>query len=91
MLEVEYTSQFKRDLKRIRKRRKDLAIIQKIMKIIEEEKPLSPQLKTHSLSGNWNHHRELHIEPDWLLIYRLALKSKAVIFVRTGTHADLFR
>ncbi len=68
MLHVEYTTQFKRDLKRVKKRGKDIRIIQKVMKLIEEEKSLPQRLKNHSLSGNWNHHKELHIEPNWLLI-----------------------
>ena len=90
MLYVEYTTQFKRDLKRIRKRGKNIRTIQKIMKLIEEEKPLPQKFKNHSLTGNWNHHEELHIEPDWLLIYQAEIKIKTVIFVRTGSHADLF-
>jgi mRNA interferase YafQ len=90
MLCVEYTNQFKRDLKRIKRRGKDIRVVQKIMKLIEEEKALPQQLKDHTLSGNWYHHKELHIEPDWLLIYKFEIKSRAVIFVRTGSHSDLF-
>jgi mRNA interferase YafQ len=44
----------------------------------------------HILSNNWKGHRELHIEPDWLLIYKLVPSEKLVIFVRTGTHSGLF-
>ncbi len=90
MLQVEYTTQFKRDLKLAKKRRKDLNSLQVIMKTIMCEEKLSPKLKDHALSGNWKEHRELHIEPDWLLIYKLVPKEKIVIFVRTGTHSDLF-
>lgn len=90
MLQVEYTTQFKRDLKLAKKRKKDLSVLQKIMEHIEKEEPLSQKLKDHSLVGNWQGHRELHIEPDWLLIYKLIPRQKVVIFVRTGTHTDLF-
>ena len=90
MLHIEYTSKFKRDLKLAKRRKKDLSFLQEIMKLIAHEKPLSPRLKDHALTGNWNCHRELHIEPDWLLIYKLIPDEKVVIFVRTGTHADLF-
>jgi len=90
MLKVEYTTQFKRDLKLSKKRKNDLAPLQKIMKQIEYEEPLSQKLKDHALSNNWKGHRELHVEPDWLLIYKHIPKEKVVIFVRTGTHSDLF-
>ncbi len=90
MLQIEYTTQFKRDLKLSKRRNKDLKSLQKIMELIEGEQPLSPRLKDHPLSGNWLGHRELHIEPDWLLIYKIIPKQKIVIFTRTGTHSDLF-
>jgi len=44
---------------------------------------------SHVLIGNFKDRRECHIEPDWLLIYRI--EESAIIFERTGTHADLFR
>ncbi|OGT41847.1 MAG: hypothetical protein A3F42_03345 [Gammaproteobacteria bacterium RIFCSPHIGHO2_12_FULL_37_34] len=91
MLKVEYTTQFKRDLKLAKKRKKDMAALQQIMKKIEHEENLSPKLKDHPLTGNWKAHRELHVEPDWLLIYKLILEEKVVVFVRTGTHSDLFK
>lgn len=90
MLQVEYTTQFKRDLKLAKKRKKNLRALNDIMKKIEYEEVLSPRLKDHALSNNWKHHRELHIEPDWLLIYKIISSEKVVIFVRTGSHSDLF-
>lgn len=90
MLNVEYTTQFKRDLKLMKRRRKNLAALREIMKHLEHEKPLELRLTDHPLSNNWKGHRELHVEPDWLLIYKLPPKEKVVIFVRTGTHSDLF-
>ena len=56
----------------------------------EDENYTAIDEKDHNLIGNWNHHNELHISSDWLLIYRLISKRNTVIFVRTGTHADLF-
>jgi len=90
MLTIEYTTAFKRDLKRAKKRNKNLNLLHEIMKKIANQEVLKPNLKDHPLRGNWREHRELHIEPDWLLIYKLIAKEKVVIFVRTGTHADLF-
>jgi len=49
---------------------------------------LEEKHRDHKLSGNYINHRECHIEPDWLLIYRLI--GKEIHFVRTGTHSDLF-
>lgn len=91
MLQVEVTTQFKRDLKLAQKRRKNLESLRAIMKQIEDEQVLEAKFRNHALTGNWSLHHELHIEPDWLLIYRLIHKSNTVVFVRTGTHSDLFR
>jgi mRNA interferase YafQ len=90
MLKVEYTSRFKRDLKLAHKRKKNMAALQRIMKDIEDEEPLASKFKDHALTGNWKAHRELHIDPDWLLIYKLIYEERIVVFVRTGTHSDLF-
>lgn len=90
MLQIEYTTQFKRDLKLAKKRKKNLSFLHEIMKIIVDEKPLNKKLKDHPLSNNWKGHRELHLEPDWLLIYKTITAENVVIFVRTGTHSDLF-
>lgn len=46
--------------------------------------------KDHILSGNWNGHRECHIEPDWLLIYRIDRENKVIEYVRMGSHSDIF-
>ena len=89
-LSVELTAQFKKDLKKAKKQEKNLSYLQKIMQKIELEDPLLQKLKDHPLIGNWNHHRELHLESDWLLIYRIIPDEKVVIFVRLGSHSNLF-
>lgn len=91
MLNAEHTTQFKRDLKLAKRRGKDLNLIRDIMTQIQNCEPLNAKLRNHSLAGNWNSHTELHVEPDWLLIYKLIPENKKVIFVRTGSHSDLFR
>lgn len=90
MLEIEYTSAFKKDLKLAHKRRKNITALKDLMKSIELEVELDSRHRDHALIGNWKHHRELHIESDWLLIYKIIPEEKVVIFVRTGTHSDLF-
>ena len=82
-------SQFKRDLKLAIKRGKKMALIKEIMTKLAAEIPLEAKHRDHKLSGVYNDHRECHIEPDWLLIYRI--ESTQIVFVRTGTHSDLFK
>jgi mRNA interferase YafQ len=83
------TSQFKRDVKLAEKRGKKLSLLKEIMIKLAKEEPLAPKYKDHKLTGNYKDHRECHIEPDWLLIYRITIKE--IIFERTGTHSDLFK
>lgn len=80
--------QFKRDVKLCEKRKKDLTKLRALMLLLIEEKPLAPHYNDHSLKGNWKHHRDSYIEPDWLLIYKI--DGKDIYFVRTGTHSDIF-
>ena len=81
-------TQFKRDVKLNIKRGKDMSKLKTLMTLLIEGKPIPPEYKDHSLKGNWSHHRDSHIEPDWLLIYKVDVDD--VYFVRTGTHADIF-
>ena len=46
--------------------------------------------KDHALTGNWVGHRECHIQPDWLLVYRMENDLLVLTLARTGTHSDLF-
>lgn len=88
MLNPILVSQFKRDVKLCKKRNKDMAKLRELMNLLIEAKPFPPEYKDHSLLGNWKHHRDSHIEPDWLLIYKI--ENHDVYFVRTGSHADIF-
>ena len=81
-------AQFRRDAKLAQKRGKDMAKLREIILLLIEGKPLPPRYKDHPLGGEWSHHRESHIEPDWLLIY--TIDADDLYLVRTGTHSDLF-
>lgn len=83
-----YTNRFAKDLKLMVKRGCDPESVKKIMQALIEEVPLDRIHRDHILIGNFKDRRECHVEPDWLLIYRL--EGNAIIFERTGTHADLF-
>ena len=88
MLKPAYTKQFAKDIKRMQRRGKSQEKIKEIIKKLINEKRLSPHNKNHKLIGNYKDRRECHIEPDWLLIYKIS--SAEIIFERTGTHSDLF-
>jgi mRNA interferase YafQ len=88
MREIIRSAQFKRDVRLAEKRGKDLAKLRELILLLVEEKPLPPYYKDHPLSGDWKHYRDSHIEPDWLLLYKV--ERNDLYLVRTGTHADLF-
>ncbi len=88
MLKPSFTKQFDRDLKKMLKREKNKNKIKIVIAALINEIRLEPKNKDHKLSGNYEGRRECHIEPDWLLIYKL--EKETIIFERTGTHSDLF-
>ena len=83
-----YTGQFKRDVKLAEKRGKDMSKLRTVIESVLAEEQLPRELGDHPLKGAWQSSRDLHIESDWVLIYRV--DGDAVRFERTGTHADLF-
>ncbi|MCL2736031.1 MAG: type II toxin-antitoxin system YafQ family toxin [Propionibacteriaceae bacterium] len=89
MLALVQTSQFRRDLKKALKRGKDLASLGAVVDALQREKPLPVSNRDHALVGDYAGHRECHIQPDWLLIYRIDHGELILILQRTGTHADL--
>ncbi len=83
-----YTSQFKKDFKKIKKQQKKLSKLTEVIGNLLNHKKLGQKYKDHPLSGKWSSHRDCHIEPDWLLIYRIT--NDELILERTGSHSDLF-
>jgi mRNA interferase YafQ len=79
---------FRKDVKRLEKRRKDMAKLKVVILLLIDEAPLDPRYRDHPLKGPWAGYRDLHIEPDWLLLYRVS--ETELYLARTGTHADLF-
>ena len=88
MLKAIYERQFKKEVKIAIRRGKDIQQLESIMKLLIEKKLLPPKNRNHRLQGEFKNYWECHIEPDWLLIYKKT--SSEIIFVRTGTHSDLF-
>ena len=88
MLDVRYSTKFKKDFKTCVKRHYKMELLQQAIDILRIPDALPPKNRDHNLSGNYSKYRECHIEPDWLLIYRL--ENNELFLYRTGTHADLF-
>ena len=89
MYQLDYTNAFSKDLKRIKKRGYDLSQLEYVVDKLQCSEDLEPKYKDHSLTGNWNGYRECHIQPDWLLIYRIFEDRLLLVLTRTGTHSDL--
>jgi mRNA interferase YafQ len=88
MREIVRSVQFKRDVKLVQKRGKDMSKLRELILLLSEGAPLPQRYKDHPLSGEWKHYRDSHIESDWLLLYKV--DDNVLYLVRTGTHADLF-
>ena len=85
-----YGKQFQRDAKLAKRRGKDMAKLAALVSMLTKDEPLPARYRDHQLTGNFAGRRECHVEPDWLVIYRL-IGDDEVRFERTGTHSDLFR
>ena len=87
---VKPTAQFKKDYKLAMKRDLDIALLEDVVAALAIGETLPEKNKDHALSGNWVGHRECHILPDWLLVYRIEDDVLVLTLTRTGTHSDLF-
>ena len=90
MLDYEIVGSFNKDLKLMQKRRKAIPKLSEVMRMLIQEEPLLPRHENHPLHGNYEGKWECHVEPDWLLIYRIDKAGRRIIFYRTGSHSDLF-
>jgi mRNA interferase YafQ len=89
MKNVSQTRQFSRDVKRMRRRGKNLEKLRETVKLLAEGTPLPPTYRDHPLTGPWQPARDCHIEADWVLIY--TIDKQSLRLERTGTHSDLFK
>jgi len=90
MLKIRYSSRFKKDFKTVVKRGYDIHLLEEVLNILVLENPLPQKYLDHPLAGNYTGHRECHITPDWLLIYKIEKDILTLSLTRTGTHSDLF-
>jgi len=90
MYEIRLSSKFRRDIRRCKRQSRDMRLFKDINALLIAGKPLPKKNRDHNLSGNWSEHRECHLNPDWLLIYRIDEDEKVIEYVRTGSHSELF-
>ena len=83
------TNRFEKDYKLMQRRGKETNKLDAIMRKLVYGEALDMKYKDHALKGDYKDRRECHIEPDWLLIYKMG--DDTIIFERTGTHSDLFK
>ena len=89
MLTINYHTSFKKDYKRIIKRGYKAERLEKVLDYLVNEIPLPQEYRDHDLTGDWKGYRG-HIQPDWLLIYKIRNDRLVLTLTRTGTHSDLF-
>jgi len=90
MLELVTTTQFRKDLKKLRKRGADIQKLDDVLQMLVAEKHLPERYRDHALVGDYIGFRECHIMPDWLLVYAIDKGKLILTASRTGSHSDLF-
>ena len=90
MYTIYYKKKKKKDIKRMKKRGKDISKITSVLSILATGNELTKSFHDHQLSGNRTGFRECHIESDWILIYRIENELLILTATETGTHSDLF-
>ncbi len=89
-LSVVTTAAFKRDYKLAIRQGLKISLLEDVVAALAMGEQLPEKNRDHALTGNWEGHRECHILPDWLLIYRIEGDLLILTLTRTGTHSDLF-
>ncbi|MEQ1790367.1 MAG: type II toxin-antitoxin system YafQ family toxin [Rickettsiales bacterium] len=85
---VDTSNKFDKDLSRLKRRGKYLDKLEGIVEKLRVDDILPAKCRPHILSGDWDGFWELHVEPDWILIYEI--DDDTIYLARTGTHSDLF-
>ena len=88
--DVQFTNQFKKDLKLAKKQHKNLDKLFEVIETLANGDTLEAKYKDHNLTGNYKGTRECHIEPDWLLIYEIYNDILVLMLTRLGSHSELF-
>ncbi|MBF0997602.1 MAG: type II toxin-antitoxin system YafQ family toxin [Lachnospiraceae bacterium] len=89
MLTVKFTTAYKKSYKLMKKRGKNLSLLEEVIDTLRQGKALEERFRDHELKGNRKGFRECHIQPDWLLIYLIENDILTLTLVDTGSHSDL--
>ena len=89
MLKPQTTTKYDQDLERMKRRGKKIEKINVVIALLCNGDKLDPKYRDHQLTGNLSRYRECHIEPDWLLIYKIQHEELILVLTRTGTHSDM--
>lgn len=90
MYKISYTNRMKKDVKRLKKRGKDISKLVEVLNLLQTGESLPEKYEDHALSGNLKDFRECHIEFDWLLMYQIFEDMLILSATATGTHSDIF-
>ena len=90
MYTVNYTSRMRKDIRRVKRRGKDLSKLITVLDLLKTGEPLPEIYRDHQLKGDLEDLRECHIESDWLLVYSIDEGELILLATATGTHADIF-
>lgn len=85
---IRQSTKFRRDIKRLLRQGADFSQLESVIEVLAIPAPLNERYHDHPLTGNWKGFRKCHIQPDWLLIYRV--EHEELQLTRTGSHSDLF-
>lgn len=88
--DIQRTSRFKKDYKLAVKRGCDPKLLMDVIGLLANGEKLPEKYNDHSLTGNYVGYRECHVQPDWLLVYKITESALILTLYRTGTHSDLF-
>lgn len=91
MYSVKFTTRFKKSYKLMIKQGKDVSLLDEVIGILRQGKPLDAKYKDHQLTGNYRMFRECHVKPDWLLIYMIEDSVLTLTLIDTGSHSDLLK
>ncbi len=91
MLDIIPSSQFRKDVKKLRRSgNHDMKEMETVVSELAGGKEVPEKFRSHPLKGELQGYEECHIRPDWLLVYQIDRKSRALLLVRTGSHSELF-
>jgi len=84
------TTKYRKDVKRLARRGLDMSKLDTVIELLANGEILPPKYRDHALTGSLKGFRDCHIEPDWVLIYKIDRGKLILILSETGSHSDLF-